>query len=231
MNDYELQERESTVPVPEDFKHQLDLSDITLPSIILWQSMTAVEGLDGQPGDLVNSVTTENYGNELAGFVVDIWKTAREYGGKDDREIVRYSSDGKHWDDDGSAISPDSLRFKNGEPPEVSVLYHYLVIIDDEALPAILTFKGASSKYGKNLNSMLTVTKPYWAHAFTFRSVLTQNEKGKFAVLQAVRSVETPSETIAKMCSEFYDINRQTRVKSYETDTILEEEEESELPY
>ena len=234
MNDYELKTREPTVPVPKDFDHCLDLSDITLPAIILWQPLTNIEGLEGEQGDLVNSVTAQNYGNELTAFVVDVWKTAREYGGRDEREIVRFSSDGKHWDDDGSVISADSLRFKNGEPPEVSVLYHYLVIIDGEMLPAVVTFKGASIRNGKKLNTLLSVTKPYWCNAFKFRSVNTQNDKGRYAVLQAFRSTKRPSSTIARMCQEFYHINRKSRIRSYETDTVLEEQDtiaEEPLPF
>lgn len=215
------------VAIPSDFSHNLDLSDISLPSIILWQSMTDVEGLTGEPGEFVNSVTTTNYGKELLAYVVDVWKTARLYGGEDNREIVRFSSDAKHWDDDGSEIPASMFRFRNGEPPEAATLYHYLVIIPDENIPAVITFKGASTKNGKNLNTLLSITRPYWKNAFKFVSHSTQNEKGKFEILQAVLNPKAPSRKIAKMCEEFFHINRTARVKSYETDEVLEEPPES----
>jgi len=221
----EIQERsESTVPAPDDFHHRLDLGDIKLPSIILFQFQTHIEGLEGEPGNLVNSVSCENYGDQLTGFVVDIWKSVREYGGRDDREIIRFSRDAVHWDDDGSKIPSDAFLFRDGQPPEVSLLYHYLIIIDGEMIPAVVTFKGASIKNAKKLNTLLTVTRPYWAKAFIFQSVSTQNDKGRFFVLQAALTDQEPTPTIAKMCNEFYHINRQRRVKSYETDPVTEED-------
>jgi len=226
-----LTKKESAVPVPDGFHHRFDLSDIKLPGIILWQSMTHIEELEGSPGELINNVTGENYGTQLTGYVADVWRTARQYGGKDDREIKRFSSDAECWDDDGSPISLESLRFRNGNPPEVSLLYHYLIIIEGEMLPAVVTFKGASIKNAKKFNALLAVTKPYWATAFTFISISSQNDKGRFFVLKAAIKKKRPSLTIAKMCSEFYHINRQSRVKSFETEPGLEEDKESDVPF
>ena len=164
------------ISVPDDYSMDIDRSDIKIPSILLWQKMSDMAEFEGEnvkAGDFVNPVTGDIYGSNFEGAVIRYYTTARVYGekGEDGRkEVVKYSRDGVHWDNDGSIINPSEFRWTDDGSHAVKS-YHYLVLPKGSTIPSMLTFKGSSAKFAKALNANLMFMRPSWRSWFKYHVV------------------------------------------------------------
>lgn len=182
--------KDVVISIPEDYSMDIDRSDIKIPSILLWQKMSDMpefEDEDVKPGMFVNPVTSEIYGKSFEASIIRFFITVRKYGEKDKdgrKEVERYSRDGSHWDDDGSAIMPSEFKWTEDQSHAVKS-YHYLVLPKGSAIPSMVTFKGSSAKYAKALNANLMFMKPSWRSWFKFFSAQEEKNGNKYQVVQA----------------------------------------------
>ena len=181
--------KQSNIAIPEGYAMEIDKSDVRIPSIVLWQKisdMSEFEGENVKAGDFVNPVTGEIYGNNFECVVVSYYTTARIFGDAGDsgrREVLKFSRDAKHWED-GSLIQSSEFAWTDDGSHAVKS-YHYLILVKGSNMPAMITFKGASAKFAKNLNANLMYIRPSWRSYFKIASALEEKGGNKYHVIQA----------------------------------------------
>ena len=150
---------------------QVQQKDIVLPRIQMLQKGVDWEELNElawKPGDFYHTGLNELIKGSFEAIVVDMKVTTAMHGPKDPngrREIIKFSSDGIHWDDDGSRIldserkATDKDDYLNGVAVDS---YHYVIIAKGTDFPVLITFKGASYRNAKTLNFSLSRMRPTW---------------------------------------------------------------------
>lgn len=210
--------------IPDDYSMDIDRSDIKIPSILLWQKMSDMPEFEGEnvkAGMFVNPVTGDVYEGSFEGAIIRYYTTARKYGEKDKdgrKEVVRYSRDGVHWDDDGSQINPSEFRWTDDGTHAVKS-YHYLVLPKGSTIPSMVTFKGSSAKYAKSLNANLMFMRPSWRSWFKFFSVQEEKNGNKYHVIQAkAQPKQMVDEENAALALDLWQSTGQTTVSSSDMD-------------
>ena len=223
------------VAIPENYQApEMAKEDIAIPSIVMWQKMTDIPEFEGEnikPGTFCNPVTGEIYGDKFEAAIISYHVTARIWGDVDKatgrKTIARFSSDGIHWDDNGDIINASEFAWREDGKNAVKS-YHYLVVIKGNDMPAMLTFKGASAKNAKKLNSNLYFMRPTWKTWFAFQSKEETTNGNKYYVLTSKpqpKAILSPDE--AKYCEEIYLSIKGARITSYEMSANPEGENES----
>ena len=174
--------------LPDDYSIDINRDDVKMPHVVLWQKMTDMvefEDENVKAGDFVNPISRTNYGTSFDALIVKYYTTARIWGtnADGDPEVKKYSPDGLHWSD-GSVIDPSEYAWTD-DGSHAYKSYHYLVLVQNEKLPAIVTFKGASAKYAKSLNANLLHCKPSWRTYFKFTSAQQESKGNKYFVIQS----------------------------------------------
>jgi len=212
---------------------ELQSNDVVLPHIQLLQKGVEWEELNDiawKTGDFFNSATSEIIKDSFEALVVDMKKTTKMSGPKDSddkRELLKFSSDGVHWND-GSLItaedrnSNDQGDFLNGTAVDS---YHYVIILKGTDFPILLTFKGASYRNAKTLNFALSRMLPTWKSWTKFYS--EDGGEGKKAHKRLVGKVQPKrlleDQELATLALETWKASKSQRIKSKE----LEADEES----
>jgi hypothetical protein len=178
------------ITIPDNYSMEIDKSDIKIPSILLYQKMSDMPEFEGEnvkAGMFVNPVTGDIYNGSFEGAIIRYYTTARIWGEKGDdgrKEVLKFSRDGVHWDDDGSIINPSEFRWQEDGSHAVKS-YHYLVLPKGSTIPSMVTFKGTSAKFAKSLNANLMFMRPSWRSWFKFFSVQEEKNGNKYHVIQA----------------------------------------------
>lgn len=209
-----ITKQNSNIAIPEGYAMDIDKSDVRIPSIVLWQKisdMSEFEGENVKAGDFVNPVTGEIYGNSFECVIISYYTTARVFGEAGEsgrREVKKFSRDGKHWED-GSLINPREFAWKEDGSHAVKS-YHYLVLIKDSIMPAMITFKGASAKFAKNLNANLMYIRPSWRSYFKISSALEEKSGNKYHVIQAkAQPKASASEADVSTAAQLWESSRE----------------------
>lgn len=167
---------------------QVEQKDIVLPRLQLLQKGVEWEDLNDiawKPGDFYHTGINELVKGPFEALVVDMKVSTTMYGpkqGNGRRDILKYSADGRYWDD-GTLITKEDRTPSNKEDYLDNTAvdsYHYVIIIKGEDFPVILTFKGASARNAKNLNFALTRMKPTWRSWVKFYSEEGESDGNKF---------------------------------------------------
>jgi hypothetical protein len=217
-------EKAVALMAPEGYQApEINRDDVAIPSIVLWQKMTDIPEFDGddvKPGEFVNPVTMERYGTAFEAAVIGYHITARIFGPKDPKtsrkETIRFSADGIHWNDNGDLIQPREFVWMEDGSNAVKS-YHFLVLVKGSDIPGMLTFKGASAKNAKKLNSNLMFLKPTWRSWFKFESRSEETNGNKYFVLT---SKPQPKASLSsdefQLCADIYQSMKGVRISSYE---------------
>lgn len=157
--------------------------------------------IDKDTGQFTNSVTQETL-DELLAVVLRIGRSrlfwGRFKGGE--TELKCYSSDGVEPDDqntpfgniidgptgkmktcDGCAMA----EWKNGEPPQCSEIYNYLVMQPDNDIPSVLSLQRMRFKVAKQLNTLIR-----FAGIRTFVRFTTEREESKNGSFWQLRFIQ-----------------------------------------
>ena len=141
--------------------------DITLPRLAVAQKTSPqlepdkndyIDGL--RLFEMYNSLTGERYGNGPVEIVV-----------------VRLDKKGMQFDKDNNVVDFDvplddsRLKFTtgpNGEriKPVATLFYNFIVLIGDEAEPAVFSLKGTGVKTAKKLNSLIQIRRRLYSGLF-----------------------------------------------------------------
>ena len=216
--------------MPENYDSGIKQEDVQIPSIILLQKMTELVELEEKnwkPGQFYN-MATDKVTDSFSGLVVKYFVTVRLLGEKDRStgraELLRFSADGIHWNDNGEVINPSEFQYSE-EKPFARKSFHYLVLLRGEDMPVMLTFKGASAKMGKRFNTHLIRTVPMWRNYFTFKSTEEENAGNKYHILQAVPMPKKGcSQAEADLCRGFWSLSNESKVVSHEMNETNEED-------
>jgi len=210
---------------------ELQSKDVVIPHIQLLQKGVEWEELNDvawKPGDFYNSATDELIKGSFEALVIDMRVTTKMGGPQPDpkvrRETIRFSSDGIHWDDDGSPITAADREGKNPHDFLENVAidsYHYIVILKDTDFPVLLTFKGASYRNAKSLNFALSRLQPTWKCWTKFYAEDGQSGDNKFKKL--VGKVQPKAlltdQDMAVLALETWKASKGQRLKSKELGT------------
>ncbi len=218
--------------IPDDYDHGIAQEDVKIPSIILMQKMTELMELDGRKwkAGQFYDMGTDTVLDKFDGLVVKYYLTTRLLGEKDPStgraEIVRFSSDGTHWDDNGEIIAQDEFKYRE-DGRFAKKTYHYLVLRKGCDMPAMVTFKGASAKMGKSLNMHLLRVKPMWRVYFQFASSLEESGGNKYHVLKATPKPKAfCDQKTADLCKGFWEMSTASKISSFEMNETSEEKED-----
>lgn len=231
----ELVKQEQEVAVPENYEApEMSREDIAIPSVVLWQKMTDIPEFEGEnikPGTFVNPVTGEIYGDSFEAAVISYHVTARIWGDVDKstgrKPIARFSSDGVHWDDNGDIINGSEFAWREDGKNAVKS-YHYLVVVKGTDMPAMVTFKGASAKNAKKLNSNLYFMRPSWKTWFHFSSKQEETNGNRYHVLTSKpQPKKLLNEEDAAFCADIYASVKGARISSYEMSANPEDGKEN----
>lgn len=220
-----VNEGDMIIHIPEDYSMDIDRSDIKIPSILLWQKMSDMAEFESdnvQAGNFVNPITGDIYTKGFEGIVIRYYTTARIWGEKDEKtgrkEVMRFSRDGVHWDDDGSTISPAEFKWQEDGSHAVKS-YHYLVLPKNSDIPCMISFKGSSAKFAKALNANLMFMKPSWRSWFKFYSTPEERNGNKYHVMQAkAQPKNIVNGEIASKASELWENTKTANVHSTDMD-------------
>ncbi len=205
----------------------MDRADVKIPYIVLIQKMTDIDelkGIENKPGQLV-AMSTKTVADSFDVVVVDMFKTARMFkrqlnsDGKfnkekdsDGRDIVlKYSSNGKTWDEDGTPIVDDWSNPEHG-----FISYNYLVIRKGEEFPELIVFKGAGANKAKDINYGLQRMRPSWRRYLTIASTQERNGNNNYFVLSA-KFGDNVDQTTADIASGYYRSMKNVTINTSDT--------------
>lgn len=196
----DLAEREDLTPEVLAIMQQQeeDLGEVTLqvPILKLAQALTKeVKEGDAEPGDFVNTLTGESYGDAVD-FVVAYYQRGRSATTPDGRYLVSINDDlipatwadlvgeefvGTRFDEHPDADEKYRERVNRkeiewGKGPLISTTYNYTGLIvgeEDEPMPARISFKRATKSAHDKIQTLRAARlrgKPFWDAVFTLSS-------------------------------------------------------------
>jgi len=205
----------------KDYGVAIEQDDIQIPSLILLQAGTDLSELADTPwkkGQFYDMATDELL-DKVEGLVVGYKVTARLFGPKQQNgraDMIRFSSDGKHWDDSGDLITPDEFKYReDGEFAKKA--FSYLIIRKGQEFPVMVTFKGASAKNAKKLNSHLARMRPSFRSYFSFFSTHEEGDGNNWYEIHALpQPKKVPDEKSLELASEMFNMIANTKVANEE---------------
>ena len=216
-------------PSNQGLEH-LEKDDLSLPRLVLAQKNSPqleeddpsyIENL--QYKEFFNSLTGYRYGTELKVAILQSLPP---------RHVLF-----RAWDEGGGVLDPnvppDDPRTQfgeDGEPPEATKFYDYVVRVLDSQhsiefndVPEVmsLSFKNTSLKVARQLNSMLKLrNKPIYWGIFTLRSKSATSAKGTYAI---------PTVQNCGWCNEKLILENQQLFESLKSkDLVIDRENEQE---
>ncbi len=184
--------------------------DITLPRLAVAQKTSPqlepdkndyIDGL--RLFEMYNSLTGERYGNGPVEIVV-----------------VRLDKKGMQFDKDNNVVDFDvplddpRLKFTtgpNGEriKPVATLFYNFVILIGDEAEPAVFSLKGTGVKTAKKLNSLIQVRRlkhggPSWGGKYKVTSAKGQSGSFTYGLFN-IDTAGIPSDEQVAAAEKFYE--------------------------
>ena len=176
--------------------HDMDQEDRVIPRLKIMQALSPeIKDKLGEEGDLLNSLTKENYGKTIAivpvfwGKSRILWRDRKEGGG-----IICRADDGKNgtqYDDcvacNNSKWSKDS-KTKENLPPECSAIINIIsLIVRANKKPELIAVSFLKTNYntGKQLINVMTYKNAdIFNYAYDLFTESTTNEMGTFSILR-----------------------------------------------
>lgn len=182
-------------------QQEADLGDVTLqvPILKLAQALTKeVKEGDAEPGDFVNTLTGESYGDTVD-VVVAYYQRGRSATTPDGRYLVSinedlipaswadlWEKDGEQWVGTRFDEHPDAdEKYREsvqkqerewGRGPLISTTYNYTVLVvgeEGDPMPARISFKRATKSAHDKIQTLRAARlngKPFWDKVFTLSS-------------------------------------------------------------
>lgn len=198
-------------------KAKVKKSDIVLPLIRMVQPMSkAAEEGGAKPGDFVNSLTGENYGQSFK-FIVGGHFYGVSYSNRDEDFFgaipgganTRIPSNWPHPDAGKTFGESDAFedRFKElvnngtipewGDGPDFSVTYNFVGYLPgDHSMPLRLSLMKTSSPAAKKLLSITGLDRFPWGHEYEVSSRKVEENGNRYWVAEVVRGEATSSDDL-----------------------------------
>lgn len=181
-----------------------------VPRLKLMQALSP-EVADGvaKDGDMVNSITKENYGTSLEFIPIlaaksrILWLPRIDGGG-----IACSAPDGKHGSVNGDCTICNRKSWQGKTPPECTGVLNFIsLVLKKDAKPdlACVGFIKTSYVAGKSLLNILSYKNAdTFTYTYTLSSEKKSNDFGKFNVLQVRDTNKKTDEAIYKIAEAFY---------------------------
>jgi len=235
------QSNESMIPaVPAQTKleqagefENLDREDFKIPRVKLLQNTSAeVSDGIGTAGDFLNQLSLASYGNSLVFTPITLWKSRVFF---EESKVVCRSANGKESVDgyicelecphNVSKWGPDRT------PPRCALAYNYLILPENENMPAIIQLAKTSFSAGRSLNTMLVAERcPIWNYEYELRAIKKSNKFGTYFIMAAKKHIinGNPIKTTEdKRKTAIYFRNLWTKQKPDFEDEIVSEDKDS----
>ena len=190
-----------------------DSSDLLLPRIELLQSMspTVQNGL-GKAGELVNQISKTPLPTDV--FIPVAmhrkyikWVPRSEGGG------IEYQTN----DPKDPRVIEDTKWGAHGQKPTCTKYLNFLVLLEGQTLPIVLSFAMTSYQAGRKLYTMAKMSGgDIWSRKYKLHSISKTNNMGSFFVFDVTEVGDTDPET-QKICEKLYNAFS-TRDLSFEVD-------------
>lgn len=198
-------------------KSKVKQSDIVLPLLRMVQPMSkAAEEQTAKPGEFVNTLTGENYGEELK-FIVAGHFYGVSYANRDEDFFAaipggadtRIPTNWPHPDAGKTFGESDAFedRFKElvnsgqietwGDGPDFSVTYNFIGYLPgDHTMPLRLSLMRTSAPAAKKLLSLTGLDRYPWGHEYEVTTRKVEENGNKYWVAELVRGEATSSDDL-----------------------------------
>lgn len=215
---------------------ELERGDITLARVKLLQAMSAeASNNNGTAGEWFNTLSGASYGTTFEFVPVTLWKSRTLFSDNIDEKPICRSPDGRKSFDEHLCKTEcpydNAWDWVNGQPPQCSLAYNYLVIPVEDTFPAIVTLMKSSFKTGKALNTLLMAARqPAWFGVYEFYSTKQTNNKGTFYIAGIRKKIvdgkpAITDEEMRRTAEGYYQMAKQGRINFDDEDDSKEAEE------
>ena len=218
--------RPSYIPVDTTGTEHITKDDIQLPRILLAQKLSPQLEEDDSKfiedlkfGDYFNDLTEENLGRGPINFVILRSDSPRWV------EFHPFDSGGGIKDMNVPA-GDDRTKFgDDGEPPDATCFYDFVVYLPDTEDIAVLSFKGTGIKAAKRLNGYIVKRRAaIYSGMYQLLSNTEKNVQGIYAVPVVKQAGWVSEENLTHM-EEFFDSYKEKNI------TVEREVEGEEVPF
>lgn len=197
-------------------KGKIDRDDLILPQVRLTAALSkSVQEGDAKPGEFVNTLTGENYGDEFDMVIVDYFK-GRFLVTKDNDTFV--AMDGvapENWPEEYAgkpfadlpdaeeqwAVLANAPGGEWGEGPPISTTYNYVGFVvgeDATQIPIRLSLKRTSKPTARKINTLIDMSRAPWDKTFHIDAKSAETKGNRYHVVDcAVGRPTTPEERSA----------------------------------
>jgi hypothetical protein len=185
---------------PRGFEHE-DAKDLLLPRIELLQGLSpAVQEGKGKAGDLVVNISKSPLSSNI---IIPIamhrkyikWIPRSEGGG------IEYQTS----DPNDPRVVEDTKWGQHGEKPSCTAYMNFLVLIEGETLPIVLSFSMTNYQEGRKLYTMCKMANcDMWLKKYKLGAKLKQNNKGSWYVFDVSEAGNTDEENV-KIAEALYN--------------------------
>lgn len=228
----------STPNTPKRGMTPIEQEDRMVPRLKLIQALSpeVTEGI-AKDGDLVNSITKENYGTSLdfvpilASKSRILWLPREDGGG-----IACSAPDGKLGSVNGECMLCNRKAWQGKTPPECTGVLNFISLIlkkgDERPDLACVGFIKTSYVAGKSLLNILSYKNvDTFTYTYTLSSEKKSNDFGKFNVLHVRDTNNKTAEGIYKIAEAFYATFERERPKVSEINEGETTEEATDAPF
>ena len=170
-------------------------TDLVVPVLKICQSLTAevVEG-DAKAGDFINSLTQENFGNELT-YTIAAYQKGRFYADKDTgRSYVSSEAiASESWPEEyaGRAfaeIDDAEERFRDavnagtiewGSGPKISTTHNFIGLVDGSPVPVRFSLMRTNAPAARKLKTMLRFSQAFWDSTFILKTEAKRSQRNE----------------------------------------------------
>lgn len=165
----------------DNIRSKFGSNDFVLPILKLTQALSKeVQNGDAKPGELVNSLTGENYGDEVELVVCEFFK-GRFYATEDGKVYVAQSEvipdswdhadSGKRFDESLDAEEQWKARSNSGEiawgkGPPIATTFNYVAFIPGEDAPLRVSLMKSETPAARKLNTQISMAQAPWDYVF-----------------------------------------------------------------
>jgi hypothetical protein len=193
---------------PRGFEYE-DPKDLLMPRVELLQSMSpAVQEGKGKAGDIVNQISKSPLPTDI--FIPIAmqrkyikWIPRSEGGG------IEYQTNNPK----DPRVIEDTKWGPHGEKPTCTAYMNFLILLEGQTLPIVLSFSMTNYQTGRELFTMCKMANcDMWLKKYCLRTKTKKNNMGTWFVFDVVEAGDTKSED-AKVAEMIYNSFAKTEFK------------------
>jgi hypothetical protein len=178
---------------PRGFEHE-DTSDLLLPRVELLQGLSpAVQQGKGKAGDIVDNVGKQPFATDI--FIpIAMHRKYIKWIPRDEGGGIEYQT----TDRNDPRVKEDTKWGAHGEKPSCTAYMNFLILMEGQMLPTVLSFAMTNYNTGKKLYTLCKMTgQDMWMHKYKLSSLSRTNNMGTWHVFEVDEAGKTGEREIA----------------------------------